>query len=293
MVTRYRMQRDRGDYPADGHAALRSMPPAWRECLVEWLQLIVIKKPFLHADTVACAVSLLDSYIWKCPAQDVPNNTADYQLCGVAAFILATKFYERNAVAQRTTHDFCRGRFPAASIAAMEHRITAVLDWHMCPITTYELARQLLDHASHYLHSGTAPSEGDDDDDDDRDEDAVAEATREEGIKRLEGITTVFLDLQLSTTRELEHPRPAVALGLLQAACQICHIVPQSALLPLIGADLFTEEELGLVDGISNRCHATFFSTFPDISCRAPSPQSVMDLPAGPAGAGASAGVLV
>lgn len=256
LLQRYRSQEKRGDFANNKEAALRSSPSAWRQVVVEWLQMITIKKSILRPATVAYAVSLLDSYISKCPNEDVPTTPRAYQLCAVTAFTIACKFCQRMHVAARVTLDFACGRFSVQKIAAMERRFIEVLEWKLYPVCIHDLATLLLQEVTHILIQGQNCSDR---------------------IKHLEGIVTVLLDLQLSNPKLLSSSRSTMALGIVRAACEICKIDFDQILSTTI-EQIFLPEEIEQQEETSRTCQQYFYDTFPDVFCRPNSPSGVTDI---------------
>lgn len=262
VFQRCRNQESRTDFAGDAVHALQGLPSLWRERLIEWLQCVCLKKnDMIRTATIAHAVSLLDSYTSKCSAEDRPETPAQYQLCAITAFNLACKYREQTTVAKHISNEFGR-RFDPARMAALERKMIDVIHWRLSPVTVHDLTSMFVGTLSDELKS-VDPSN------------PVERRASLKMAKRLDGIATVFLDLQLSVTGLLNYSRPALVLGTVAAACSIYSIPFYERFSHRIH-DLFTEAEVDLCPLISRECQHNFFRNFPDLVKRCPSPPSVM-----------------
>ena len=272
-LTQCRAQQARGDFAPGINEAVRTLPRDWREKIVEWLQMIVIGRPALHSSTVAAGVSLLDAYMSKCAPEEAPANADDYELCAVSAFVLACKYIERANVTSQIRRNFKQGRFTAADFARQEAKLLAVLDYRASPVTVNDVSRLLIDEFAHVANGGARPDPAN-----------PGEQNCARQVTRLEGITNVLLDLQLSSFSMLGLPRAAVASGTVAAACEICNIDFEGLSAPIM-REMFEPFELQWHDHVRDECQRHFCETFPDlvqrthtIPSRAPSPQSVVEV---------------
>ena len=280
-----RAQWKRGDTATSASVACRGIRPSWRTALVEWLQMICIESgDVVRSETVAVAVSLLDSFVMSRSTELPLLTERHYHLLGAAVFSLAVKYNEVRSSSTRFVRKFPAQIFDSVMIASAEMHVCKALHWRLCPVSAHTIAlhiiavlvqiqdREALHNEQPTIQSKKTCSSA---------QSSRHNATSSRGsdtvffadspmTTRLSQVATTLLDLELCTITTHEYPRPAIALGAVLTACHFCSIQP--AKLFIEGTQRwFQKGELEFLKDIKKIFRDTFTGSFPTLS---PGPKS-------------------
>lgn len=282
-----RTQWKRGDAATSATFACRGIPPSWRTALVEWLQMVCIESGgVVHSETVAVAVSLLDSFIMGRPAKLPLLNERHYHLLGAAVFSLAVKYNEVCSSSTRFVRKFPAQRFDSLVIASAEMHVCKALRWRLCPVSAHCIALHVIAVLMQIQNSETMHSNGKPTTTMHNKKPCLSvqsssrhkATTSSRGIDtalfaespmktRLSQVTITLLDLQLSKTTTHAYPRPAIALGAVLTACHLCNVQPAKAFLE--GTQRwFQTHELAAIEVLRKIFRNSFTDSFPALSAR-------------------------
>ncbi|ETV90737.1 hypothetical protein H310_14526 [Aphanomyces invadans] len=114
------------------------MDALWRRRVCDWM--VNTRRIFdLSADTVACAVHLMDRYLCVLSVDKIV-----LQLVSVICLSIASKVHENRPITMEEIDLLCQGKYPRQEMIKMEMRILDVAAWKLNPPTAVGIARDLL-----------------------------------------------------------------------------------------------------------------------------------------------------
>lgn len=111
-----------------------------RSTLIDWI--IEVGEEFkMHSDTIFLTVQFIDRYL---SSVEISLPKSQFQLLGVAALFIASKFEELSAPTVADLVFICDNTYPAADIIAMEASILNVLGFDLNIFTTRRFSQHFL-----------------------------------------------------------------------------------------------------------------------------------------------------
>jgi len=199
-IRRYRVQRSRGDHAKHIRPVLCNK---WRQTLIQALQTLRLDDKVVSSLVSGSAVSLLDSFLERCPIAKLPTTQKEFQLFGIAAFLVATKFHDKRKTFHMLFNKFAAGSHDMYKIAQAEQMIAEALHWRLSPVTACEILQVFMLRME---------------------ESFIASCGREHGTvmaNDLADVSRILLDLNLASSWCVATSRLSVSVGALLAAAHL------------------------------------------------------------------------